>query len=152
MPQLLSLCSRVWELQLLKPTCARARAPQQKKPPQGGACTRQLESSPGSPQPEKSLHRSKDPAQPKSKLSNNQGIQPSPLDHFRVCVLTSSPECTALCPCRGQDLSLDSANISIEGERLEISSRKLEIPRNISREDGLDKGQKRYGHNRSRRY
>ena len=39
-----------------------------------------------------------------------------------------------------------------EWERLEISSRKLERPRNISREDGLDKGQKRYGHNRSRRY
>ena len=29
-----------------------------------------------------------------------------------------------------------------EWERLEISSRKLEIPRNISCKDGLDKGQK----------
>ena len=37
-------------------------------------------------------------------------------------------------------------------ERLEISSRKLEIPRNISCKDGLDKGQKWYGPNRSRRY
>ena len=39
-----------------------------------------------------------------------------------------------------------------EWERLEISSRKLEIPRNISCKDGLDKGQKWYGPNRSRRY
>ena len=39
-----------------------------------------------------------------------------------------------------------------EWERLEISSRKLEIPRNILCKDGLDKGQKWYGPNRSRRY
>ena len=41
----------------------------------------------------------------------------------------------------------------IEWERLEISSRKLEIPREhfIESEDGLDKGQKWYGPNRSRR-
>ena len=39
-----------------------------------------------------------------------------------------------------------------EWERLEISSRKLEIPGNISCKDGLDKGQKWYGPNRSRRY
>ena len=39
-----------------------------------------------------------------------------------------------------------------EWERLEISSRKLEIPREYSRKDGLDKGQKWYGPNRSRRY
>ena len=32
------------------------------------------------------------------------------------------------------------------------SSRKLEIPRDISCKDGLDKGQKYYGPNRSRRY
>ena len=37
-------------------------------------------------------------------------------------------------------------------ERLEISSRKLEIPRNISCKDGLNKGQKWSGPNRSRRY
>ena len=37
-------------------------------------------------------------------------------------------------------------------EGLEISSRKLEIPRNISCKDGHDKGQKRYGPKRSRRY
>ena len=36
--------------------------------------------------------------------------------------------------------------------RLEISSRKLEIQGNISCKDGLDKGQKWYGPNRSRRY
>ena len=33
-----------------------------------------------------------------------------------------------------------------------ISSRKLEIPRDISRKHGLNKGQKWYGPNRSRRY
>ena len=37
-------------------------------------------------------------------------------------------------------------------ERLEISSRKLEYQRKISCEDGLNKGQKWYGPNRSRRY
>ena len=39
-----------------------------------------------------------------------------------------------------------------EWERLEISSRKLEIPREHSSKDGLNKGQKWYGPNRSRRY
>ena len=41
-----------------------------------------------------------------------------------------------------------------EWERLEISSRKLEIPRqgNISCKDGHNKGQKLYGPSRSRRY
>ena len=38
-----------------------------------------------------------------------------------------------------------------EWERLEISSRKSEIQGNISCKDGLDKGQKWYGPNRSRR-
>ena len=41
---------------------------------------------------------------------------------------------------------------TIEWERLELSSRKLEIPRNISCKDGHNKGQKWYGSNRSRRY
>ena len=36
-------------------------------------------------------------------------------------------------------------------ERLEISSRKLRYQGNIPCKDGLDKGQKWYGHNRSRR-
>ena len=40
----------------------------------------------------------------------------------------------------------------IEWERLEISSRKLEIPREHSCKDGLNKGQKWYGPKRSRRY
>ena len=39
-----------------------------------------------------------------------------------------------------------------EWEILEISSRKLEIPREHFMQDGLDKGQKWYGPNRSRRY
>ena len=39
-----------------------------------------------------------------------------------------------------------------EWERLEISSRKLEIPGNISCKDGHNKGQKQYRPNRSRRY
>ena len=38
------------------------------------------------------------------------------------------------------------------GKDYEISSRKLEIPRNISCKDGHNKGQKWYGPNRSRRY
>ena len=37
-------------------------------------------------------------------------------------------------------------------ERLEISSRKLEIPREYFMKNGLDNGQKWYGPNRSRRY
>ena len=39
-----------------------------------------------------------------------------------------------------------------EWERLEISSRRLEIPREHFMQDGLDKGQKWYGPNRRRRY
>ena len=39
-----------------------------------------------------------------------------------------------------------------EWERLEISSGKLEIARDISCKYGLDKEQKWYGTNRSRRY
>ena len=39
-----------------------------------------------------------------------------------------------------------------EWERLEVSSRKLEIPREHSSKDGLNKGQKWSGPNRSRRY
>ena len=36
-----------------------------------------------------------------------------------------------------------------EWERLEVSSRKLEIPRELSCKDGHNKGQKWYGPNRS---
>ena len=46
----------------------------------------------------------------------------------------------------------DQCEEIIGWERLEISSRELEIPRNISSKDGLNKGQKWYGPNRSRRY
>ena len=41
---------------------------------------------------------------------------------------------------------------TIEWERPEVSSRKLEIARVHSCKDGLNKGQKWYGPNRSRRY
>ena len=41
---------------------------------------------------------------------------------------------------------------TVEWERPEISSRKLEIPGNISCKDGHNKGQKWYGPNRSRRF
>ena len=37
-------------------------------------------------------------------------------------------------------------------ERLEISSRKLEIPREHFMQNGQNRGQKQYGPNRSRRY
>jgi len=40
----------------------------------------------------------------------------------------------------------------IEWERLEISSRKLEIPREHFMQNGHNKGQKWYGPNRSRRF
>ena len=73
-PQLLNLCSRAQELQLLKPEHPRVRASQQEKPPQCESLTLQLESSPHSLQLESSphslqlergLHRYKDPAQSK---------------------------------------------------------------------------------------
>ena len=41
---------------------------------------------------------------------------------------------------------------TIEWERLEISSRKLELPREHFIQDGHNKGQKWYGPNRSRRH
>ena len=41
---------------------------------------------------------------------------------------------------------------TIEWERLEISSRKSEMLRELSSKDGHNKGQKWYGPNRSRRY
>ena len=55
-PQLLSLCSRAWELQLQKPGCPRACAPQQEKSPLWEAHTPQLK---------KSLHSNEDSAQQK---------------------------------------------------------------------------------------
>ena len=53
--------------QLLKLTCPRVRAPQQEKSPQWEASEPQLKSSPCSPQLQKSLCSSEDPAQPKIK-------------------------------------------------------------------------------------
>ena len=41
---------------------------------------------------------------------------------------------------------------TIEWKRLQISSRKSEIPKDIPCKDGLHKGQKWYGPNKSRRY
>ena len=52
-PKLLSLCSRAYRPQLLKPTPPRAHALQQEKPPQWEAHTPPLERSPHSPQLEK---------------------------------------------------------------------------------------------------
>ena len=44
--QLLSLCLRAWELQLLKPRCPRTSALQEKKPPQSEICTPQQREKP----------------------------------------------------------------------------------------------------------
>ena len=65
--QLLGLYSRAHVLQLLKPVCPTAYAPQQEKPPQRKGLTLQLEGSPDSSQLEKSPHSSKDPKHPKLK-------------------------------------------------------------------------------------
>ena len=50
------------------------------------------------------------------------------------------------------DISAKKQRKTIEWERLEISSRKLEIPGNISCKDGLNKAQKWSGPNRSTRH
>ena len=63
-PQLLNLSSRAVDLQLLKPTHPRARAPQEKLP-QCEAQSLQLESSPYSPKPDKSPCSNEDPAKTK---------------------------------------------------------------------------------------
>ena len=72
MPQLLSWCSRAWELQLLSPHAKTTEAhvpwsPRSatRKASTARACTLQLQSSPHSPQLEKSPPSNKDPAQPK---------------------------------------------------------------------------------------
>ena len=64
-PQLLSLCSRAQELPR-KPTCPRAHTLLQEKLLKRKACALPLESSPCSPQLEKSLSSNEDPAQPKT--------------------------------------------------------------------------------------
>jgi len=63
-PQLLRLCSRAWEPQLLKPAWPRAHALQQEKSPAMRSCALQP-ALPHSPQLEKSRHSNEDPAQPK---------------------------------------------------------------------------------------
>ena len=67
--QLLSLCSRAWEPQLLNPLLllltprrCRARAPQQEKPPQREAHALQLEKSPNS---------NTDSARPNKQINNH---------------------------------------------------------------------------------
>ena len=64
-PQLLNLCSRAQEPQLLNPKHPRARAPQQEMLPQREACALQLETSPCSLHLEKSWHSNKDTVQTK---------------------------------------------------------------------------------------
>ena len=66
-PQLLSLCSRAWEPQLLKPMQHGACARQQEKAPQREARARQPAGSPCSPKLEKSPRSNEEPAQPKIK-------------------------------------------------------------------------------------
>ena len=63
-PQLSSLCSRGHAPPLLKPMHPRACAPQQEKPPQGGAHTAQQRIAPAHGNQE-SLHSNKEPARPK---------------------------------------------------------------------------------------
>ena len=58
-------CVLEWEPQPLKPTRLTARAPQQEKPPQWEVCVLHLDSSPPSPQLEKTWCNNEDPAQPK---------------------------------------------------------------------------------------
>ena len=48
--------------------------------------------------------------------------------------------------------SMQTKRKTIEWERLEISSRKLDIPRERFTQNGHNKGQKWYGSNRSTRY
>ena len=67
--QLLSLCSRAQEPQLLKPKHSRACVPQQEKPQQWEACTPQLKSSPCPPQLGKSPCSNEDSGQPKIKIN-----------------------------------------------------------------------------------
>ena len=69
-PQLLKLCSRAWEPQLLSPLPAITEV-----------CAPQLESSPCLPQPEKSPHSNEDPAQPKI----NKIIKCSEFRSLRSC-------------------------------------------------------------------
>ena len=61
-PQLFSLCSRAWELQLLKPSSPRAHAPQQEKPLQWEAHAPELDTNPNSLQLDNSLRSQRRPS------------------------------------------------------------------------------------------
>ena len=103
-PQLLSLCSRTQELQLLKPVHPRAHVPQQRKPPEKEAQTQQLESSPCWPQLEKSPCRDEDPAQtnqPKTKQVSTGGCDETGtlVCHWWNC---------KMCSCQGKQYASSS--------------------------------------------
>ena len=68
-PQLLSLCSRAREPQLLKSAHPRACVPQQEKPLQWEACVSRLDSGPRSLQLEQSLHSNEDPTHPEININ-----------------------------------------------------------------------------------
>ena len=85
------LCRNYWAhvWQLLKPMNPRSHALQQEKPLQWEACTLQLESSPHSPQLEKSSCSNRDPAQPK--INARKTLQSGPtLCHPMDCSLLGS--------------------------------------------------------------
>lgn len=65
LPQLLNLCPRALEPQLLKPTHLRACAPQQRSHCSEKACTHTTRVTPHSPQLKESPHSGENPAQPK---------------------------------------------------------------------------------------
>ena len=82
MPQLLSLCSRAQEPQLLKPSCPRVRALYQEKPPQWEA---------SAPQLEKPRDSDEDLMQPKIDIKKKKTTTINiPLNGFKVCISRSS--------------------------------------------------------------
>ena len=70
--------SKYWAhvLQLQKPTCPSVRAVRQEQLPQWEACVPPQESSPHSPQLEKSLRSNNDPAQPKMRWKKKEQLLP----------------------------------------------------------------------------
>ena len=86
-PQLLSLCSRAWELlspctTALKPTHPRAHALRQEKPLQWEPHALQLESNPRFPQLEKAYMQQQRPSTARNKLRNNNKVLWSPETKF----------------------------------------------------------------------
>ena len=95
-PQLLRLCSRAWEPQLLKPAWPRAHALQQEKSPAMRSCALQP-ALPHSPQLEKSRHSNEDPAQPKiMKLQKRKKVVKCPPKQNHPPTL---PKTLQLLPC-----------------------------------------------------